>query len=106
MNQLFSYEGIEVRVAGEAEMPLFVAQDICRALGLQDTSSAVAGGGKVSAVGVSRGAAGDSAQGALRGVAECAGGGSAGGTAFGAGIPEPEVSGQRVVAPGVAVVWV
>ena len=40
--QVFEYDGGSVRVAGSVESPLFVAADVCRALGIGNPSQAVA----------------------------------------------------------------
>lgn len=41
LTQVFEYEGHGVRVAGTSESPLFVAADVCRVLGITDTSKAI-----------------------------------------------------------------
>ncbi|MFM2094102.1 MAG: hypothetical protein RIS70_1226 [Planctomycetota bacterium] len=41
LTQVFEYEGHGVRVAGTPELPLFVAADVCRTLGIGDTSRAI-----------------------------------------------------------------
>lgn len=41
LTQVFEYDGGSVRVAGSVESPLFVAADVCQALGIGDTSRAV-----------------------------------------------------------------
>ncbi len=42
LTEVFEYEGHNVRVAGTPESPLFVAADVCRVLGIGNTSQAMA----------------------------------------------------------------
>jgi prophage antirepressor-like protein len=41
ISQVFAFDDLPLRVAGTPEAPLFVAQDVCRALDLRDVSDAV-----------------------------------------------------------------
>ena len=41
LSRVFAFDGTAVRTAGTAENPLFVAADVCRALGLTNTSDAL-----------------------------------------------------------------
>ncbi len=41
LSEVFEYEGRNVRVAGTPDSPLFVAADVCRILGIGDTSRAL-----------------------------------------------------------------
>lgn len=41
LSEVFEYQGNGVRVVGTPDEPLFVATDVCRALGIGDTSKAL-----------------------------------------------------------------
>lgn len=41
ISQVFAFDEVPLRVAGTPEAPLFVAQDVCRALGVDDVSKAL-----------------------------------------------------------------